>query len=161
MLAVTAAAGVLAVYLLVRWPLPAPVLVYAAFPVLIPVARQLSDDTYPIVVATTATLMATLFWTTSLVAWLAPQPAGSGGGPAGQQPVGEEPGRGPQGVGQHVVDVGAADPREGQLDQLDRRRQQEPGGAPAGAAGTRGGRTGPRCRPRRRRRPAAGRRRAG
>ena len=94
MLAVTAAAVVLAVYLLVRWPLPAPVLVYvagtagiallssnitslpryllAAFPVLIPVARQLSDDTYPIVVAATATLMATLFWTTSLVAWLAP-----------------------------------------------------------------------------------------
>jgi hypothetical protein len=84
----------LAVYLLVRWPLPAPVLVYvagtagiallssnitslpryllAAFPVLIPVARQLSDDTYPIVLAATATLMATLFWTTSLVAWLAP-----------------------------------------------------------------------------------------
>ena len=94
MLAVTAAAVVLAVYLLVRWPLPAPVLVYvagtagiallssnitslpryllAAFPVLIPVARQLSDDTYPIVVAATATLMATLFWTTNLVAWLAP-----------------------------------------------------------------------------------------
>jgi hypothetical protein len=44
----------------------------AAFPVLTPVARQLSDDTYPIVVAATATLMATLFWTTSLVAWLAP-----------------------------------------------------------------------------------------
>jgi hypothetical protein len=94
MLAVTAAAVVVAVYLLVRWPLPAPVLIYvagtagiallssnitslpryllAAFPVLIPVARQLSDDAYPMVVAASATLMATLFWTTSLVAWLAP-----------------------------------------------------------------------------------------
>ncbi|HET7517458.1 MAG TPA: hypothetical protein VFN05_07155, partial [Actinomycetes bacterium] len=94
MLAVTAAAVVVAVYLLVRWPLPAPVLIYvvgtagiallssnitslpryllAAFPVLIPVARQLSDDTYPTVVAASATLMATLFWTTGLVAWLAP-----------------------------------------------------------------------------------------
>lgn len=60
MLTVTAAAVVVAVYLL------------ATFPVLIPVARQLSDDTYPIVVAAWATLMATLFWTTSLVAWLAP-----------------------------------------------------------------------------------------
>jgi hypothetical protein len=40
--------------------------------VLIPVARQLSDDVYPMVVAASATLMATLFWTTSLVTWLAP-----------------------------------------------------------------------------------------
>ena len=83
-----------ALYLLVRWPLPAPLLVYvagtagiallssnttslpryllAAFPLLIPVARQLSDDVYPMVVAASATLMATLFWTTSLVTWLAP-----------------------------------------------------------------------------------------
>ena len=44
----------------------------AAFPVLIPMARQLSDDVYPMVVAVSATLMATLFWTTSLVTWLAP-----------------------------------------------------------------------------------------
>jgi Mannosyltransferase (PIG-V) len=94
MLGVTAAAVVVAVYLLVRWPLPAPILIYvagttaiallssnstslpryllAAFPVLIPVARQLSDDAYPMVVAASATLMATLFWTTSLVTWLAP-----------------------------------------------------------------------------------------
>ena len=94
MLAVTAAALVVALYLLVRWPLPAPLLVYvagtagiallssnttslpryllAAFPLLIPVARQLSDDVYPMVVAASATLMATLFWTTSLVTWLAP-----------------------------------------------------------------------------------------
>lgn len=43
----------------------------AAFPLLIPVARQLSDDVYPMVVAS-ATLMATLFWATSLVTWLAP-----------------------------------------------------------------------------------------
>lgn len=81
-------------YLVVRWPLPAPLLIYVlgtagiallssnttslprylmvAFPVLIPVARQLSDDGYPMVVAASATLMATLFWTTSLVTWLAP-----------------------------------------------------------------------------------------
>ncbi|HEX2157647.1 MAG TPA: mannosyltransferase family protein [Actinomycetes bacterium] len=94
MLGVTAAAVVVAGYLLVRWPLPAPVLIYvagtagiallssnitslpryllAAFPVLIPVARQLSDESYPMVVAASATLMATLFWTTSLVPWLAP-----------------------------------------------------------------------------------------
>jgi Mannosyltransferase (PIG-V) len=94
MLAVTAAALVVALYLLVRWPLPAPLLIYvagtagiallssnltslpryllAAFPVLIPVARKLSDDAYPMVVAVSATLMATLFWTTSLVTWLAP-----------------------------------------------------------------------------------------
>jgi hypothetical protein len=94
MLAACVVAVVAALYLLVRWPLPAPLLIYvagtagiallssnttslpryllAAFPVLIPVARQLSDDAYPIVVAASATLMATLFWTTSLVAWLAP-----------------------------------------------------------------------------------------
>jgi hypothetical protein len=92
--AVTAVALVVALYLLVRWPLPAPLLIYVlgtagiallssnttslprylmvAFPVLIPVARQLSDDVYPMVVAASATLMATLFWTTSLVTWLAP-----------------------------------------------------------------------------------------
>jgi hypothetical protein len=92
--AVTAAALIVVLYLLVRWPLPAPLLIYvagtagiallssnttslpryllAAFPVLIPVARQLSDDVYPMVVAASATLMATLFWTTSLVTWLAP-----------------------------------------------------------------------------------------
>jgi Mannosyltransferase (PIG-V) len=94
MLAVTAAAVVAAVYLLVRWPLPAPLLIYvagtagiallssnitslpryllAAFPVFIPLARQLSDDLYPMVVAASAALMATLFWTTSSVPWLAP-----------------------------------------------------------------------------------------
>jgi hypothetical protein len=85
---------VAALYFLVRWPLPAPVLVYVlgivgvallssnttsvprflltAFPVLIPIARGLSDEAYPTVVAASATLMATLFWTTSLVTWLAP-----------------------------------------------------------------------------------------
>jgi hypothetical protein len=94
MLAVTVAALVVALYMLVRWPLPAPLLIYvagtvgiavlssnttsltryllAAFPAFIPVARQLSDDAYPLVVAASATLMATLFWTTSLVTWLAP-----------------------------------------------------------------------------------------
>lgn len=94
MLAVTAACVVVALYLLGRWPLPAPILIYiagaagiallssnltslpryllAAFPVLVPVARQLSDDAYPMVVAASATLMATLLWTTSLVDWLAP-----------------------------------------------------------------------------------------
>jgi hypothetical protein len=94
MLGACAVAVVVALYLLVRWPLPAPLLVYvagtagiallssnttslpryllAAFPVLIPVARQLSDEAYPMVVAASATLMATLFWTTSLVTWLAP-----------------------------------------------------------------------------------------
>ena len=83
-----------ALYVLVRWPLPAPILIYVlgivgiallssnttsvprflltAFPVLIPIARQLSDEAYPTVVAASATLMATLFWTTSLVTWLAP-----------------------------------------------------------------------------------------
>jgi xanthosine utilization system XapX-like protein len=85
---------VVALYVLVRWPLPAPILVYVlgivgvallssnttsvprflltAFPVLIPIARYLSDDAYPTVGAASATLMATLFWTTSLVTWLAP-----------------------------------------------------------------------------------------
>ena len=83
-----------ALYVLVRWPLPAPILIYVlgivgvallssnttsvprflltAFPVLIPIARSLSDEAYPTVVAASATLMATLFWTTSLVTWLAP-----------------------------------------------------------------------------------------
>jgi xanthosine utilization system XapX-like protein len=94
MLAVTAALVVVAVYVLVRWPLPAPLLIYvagtagiallssnitslpryllAAFPLFIPMARQLSDDVHPMVVAASATLMATLFWTTSLATWLAP-----------------------------------------------------------------------------------------
>jgi hypothetical protein len=94
MLGACAVAVVVALYLLVRWPLPAPLLIYvagtagiallssnttslpryllAAFPVFIPVARQLSDEAYPMVVAASATLMATLFWTTSLVTWLAP-----------------------------------------------------------------------------------------
>ncbi len=94
MLGACAVAVVVALYFLVRWRLPAPILIYvagtagiallssnttslpryllAAFPVLIPVARQLSDDAYPMVVAASATLMATLFWTTSLVTWLAP-----------------------------------------------------------------------------------------
>lgn len=83
-----------ALYVLVRWPLPAPILIYVlgivgvallssnttsvprflltAFPVLIPIARSLSDEAYPTVVAASATLMATLFWTTSLVTWLGP-----------------------------------------------------------------------------------------
>jgi hypothetical protein len=85
---------VVALYVLVRWPLPAPILIYVlgivgvallssnttsvprflltAFPVLIPIARSLSDEAYPTVVAASATLMATLFWITSLVTWLAP-----------------------------------------------------------------------------------------
>ena len=85
---------VMALYILIRWPLPAPILIYVlgivgvallssnttsvprflltAFPVLIPIARYLSDDAYPTVAAASATLMATLFWTTSLVTWLAP-----------------------------------------------------------------------------------------
>jgi len=85
---------VVALYLLVRWRLPTPILVYVvgivglallssnttsvprflltAFPVLIPIARGLSDEAYPTVVAASATLMTTLFWTTSLVTWLAP-----------------------------------------------------------------------------------------
>jgi Gpi18-like mannosyltransferase len=94
MLGVCVLGIVAALYFLVRWRPPAPILVYVlgivgvallssnttsvprflltAFPVLIPIARQLSDEAYPTVVAASATLMATLFWTTSLVTWLAP-----------------------------------------------------------------------------------------
>lgn len=94
MLGACALGVVVALYFLVRWRLPAPILIYvvgtvgiavlssnmtslpryllAAFPMLIPMARQLSDDAYPTVVAASATLMATLFWTTSLVTWLPP-----------------------------------------------------------------------------------------
>jgi hypothetical protein len=94
MLAVCMLGIAVALYFLVRWPLPAPLLIYVlgivgvallssnttsvprflltAFPALIPIARSLSDDAYPTVVAASATLMATLFWTTSLVTWLAP-----------------------------------------------------------------------------------------
>jgi hypothetical protein len=94
MLAACMIGVVAALYFLFRWRLPTPILVYAlgivgvallssnttsvprflltAFPVLIPVARGLPDDAYPTVVAASATLMATLFWTTSLVTWLAP-----------------------------------------------------------------------------------------
>jgi xanthosine utilization system XapX-like protein len=83
-----------ALYFLIRWRLPAPLLIYvvgiigiallssnttsaprfllAAFPVLIPIARQLSDEAYPVVVACSAALMATLFWVTSQATWLAP-----------------------------------------------------------------------------------------
>ena len=83
-----------ALYFLARWRLPAPLLIYvvgiigialmssnpasaprfllAAFPVLIPIARHLPDEAYPIVVACSATLMATLFWVTSLTTWLWP-----------------------------------------------------------------------------------------
>jgi len=83
-----------ALYFLVRWRLPAPLLLYVvgiigiallssnttsvprflltAFPVLIPIARQLSDQAYPVVVACSAALMATLFWVTSQVTWLTP-----------------------------------------------------------------------------------------
>jgi hypothetical protein len=94
MLAVCLIGITVMLYFLVRWPLPAPILVYVlgivgvallssnttsvprflltAFPVLIPIARHLSDEAYPTVVAVSATLMATLFWTISLVTWLAP-----------------------------------------------------------------------------------------
>jgi hypothetical protein len=83
-----------ALYFLVRWRLPAPLLIYvvgiigiallssnttsaprfllAAFPVLIPIARQLSDEAYPVAVACSAAFMATLFWVTSQDAWLTP-----------------------------------------------------------------------------------------
>jgi xanthosine utilization system XapX-like protein len=94
MLAVCMVGIVVMLYFLVRWRLPAPILIYVvgivgvallssnttsvprflltAFPVLIPIAGHLADDAYPTVVGASATLMATLFWTTSLVAWLAP-----------------------------------------------------------------------------------------
>jgi Gpi18-like mannosyltransferase len=77
-----------ALYLLARWRLPAPLLIYvvgiigialmssnptslprfllAAFPVLIPIGRHLPDEAYPVVVACSAALMASLFWVTSL-----------------------------------------------------------------------------------------------
>jgi xanthosine utilization system XapX-like protein len=83
-----------ALYFLVRWRLPTPLLLYVvgiigialgssnttsvprflltAFPVLIPIARQLSDNAYPVVVACSAALMATLFWVTSQATWLTP-----------------------------------------------------------------------------------------
>jgi hypothetical protein len=83
-----------ALYLLARWRLPAPLVIYvvgiiaiavlssnttsvprfllAAFPVLIPISRQLPDDAYPVVVACSAALMATLLWVTSLASWLTP-----------------------------------------------------------------------------------------
>lgn len=83
-----------ALYFLVRSRLPAPLLLYvigiigiallssnttsvprfllAAFPVLIPIARQLSDEAYPVVVACSAAFMATLFWVTSQATWLTP-----------------------------------------------------------------------------------------
>jgi xanthosine utilization system XapX-like protein len=94
MLALCLLAIVAMLYFLVRWQLPAPILIYVvgivgvallssnttsvprflltAFPVLIPIAHHLPDEAYPTVVAASATLMATLFWTTSLVTWLAP-----------------------------------------------------------------------------------------
>jgi Gpi18-like mannosyltransferase len=77
-----------ALYFLVRWRLPTPLLIYvvgiigialmssnptslprfllAAFPVLIPIGRHLPDEAYPVVVACSAALMASLFWVTSL-----------------------------------------------------------------------------------------------
>jgi xanthosine utilization system XapX-like protein len=77
-----------ALYLLARWRLPAPLLIYvvgiigialmssnptslprfllAAFPVLIPIGRHLPDEAYPMVVACSAALMASLFWVTGL-----------------------------------------------------------------------------------------------
>jgi hypothetical protein len=83
-----------ALYFLARWRLPAPLLIYvvgivgvallssnttsvprfllAAFPVLIPIGRRLPDEAYPVVVACSAALMATLFWVTSLATWLTP-----------------------------------------------------------------------------------------
>jgi hypothetical protein len=94
LLAVCMLGIVVALYFLRRWRLPTPILVYVlgivglavlssnttsvprflltAFPVLIPIAQGLSAEAFPTVVATSATLMATLFWTTSLVMWLAP-----------------------------------------------------------------------------------------
>jgi Mannosyltransferase (PIG-V) len=83
-----------ALYLLAHWRLPAPLMIYvvgifaiavlssnttsvprfllAAFPVLIPISRQLPDNAYPVVVACSAALMVTLFWVTSLASWLSP-----------------------------------------------------------------------------------------
>ena len=94
MLAVCMVGIVVALSFLRRWRLPTPLLVYVlgivglavlssnttsvprflltAFPVLIPIAQGLSEEAFPTVVATSATLMAVLFWTTSLVTWLAP-----------------------------------------------------------------------------------------
>jgi Gpi18-like mannosyltransferase len=83
-----------ALYLLVRWRLPAPLMIYvvgivgiaflssnptslprfllAAFPVLIPISHRLAGQAYPVVVAGSAACMATLFWVTSLATWLWP-----------------------------------------------------------------------------------------
>jgi Gpi18-like mannosyltransferase len=83
-----------ALYFLARWRLPAPLLIYvvgivgiallssntnsvprfllAAFPALIPISRHLPDRAYPVVVACSAALMATLFWVTSLATLLTP-----------------------------------------------------------------------------------------
>jgi hypothetical protein len=94
MLAVCTIGIVVALSFLRRWRLPPPILVYVlgivglavlssnttsvprflltAFPVFIPIAQGLPEEAFPTVVATSATLMATLFWTTSLVTWLAP-----------------------------------------------------------------------------------------
>jgi hypothetical protein len=77
-----------ALYFLARWRLPTPLLIYvvgiigialmssnpvslprfllAAFPALIPIGRHLPDEAYPVVVACSAALMASLFWATSL-----------------------------------------------------------------------------------------------
>jgi hypothetical protein len=84
----------LALYVLARWRLPAPLLIYvvgivgiallssntdsvprfllAAFPLLIPIGRHLPDRAYPVVVACSAALMATLFWVTGLATLLSP-----------------------------------------------------------------------------------------
>ena len=84
----------MALYLLARWQLPAPLVIYvvgifaiavlssnttsvprfllAAFPVLIPISRQLPDNAYPVLAACSAALMVTLFWVTSLASWLSP-----------------------------------------------------------------------------------------
>jgi mannosyltransferase PIG-V len=83
-----------ALYLLTRWRLPAPLGIYvvgiiaiavlssntisvprfllATFPVLIPISRHLPDNAYPVVVACSAALMATLLWVTSLASWFSP-----------------------------------------------------------------------------------------
>jgi xanthosine utilization system XapX-like protein len=93
MVACLAGIGV-ALYLLVRWRLPAPLMIYvmgivgiaflssnptslprfllAAFPVLIPISHHLPGQAYPVVVAGSAASMATLFWVTSLATWLWP-----------------------------------------------------------------------------------------
>jgi hypothetical protein len=94
MVATCVLAIVVALSFLRHWRLPAPIVVYVlgivgvavlssnttsvprflltAFPLLIPIARGLSEEAFPTAVAVSATLMVILFWTTSSVTWLAP-----------------------------------------------------------------------------------------